>query len=1533
MSFGEASLTRFHPVVQRWFKDQFGQPTDIQAKSWPRISADEHLVITAPTGSGKTLTAFLWSINQFINGSYETGTTRVLYVSPLKALNNDIQKNLVLPLAQLKQSFVEQGLEFPSIRVQTRSGDTDQQDRRRMLKHPPEILITTPESLNLLLSSKGGQSILHGLETVIIDEIHGVVNSKRGVYLMSAIERLVSLSGEFQRIALSATVQPLDAVAKFVAGYELGGSLQAPEYLPRKISTIKSNSEKRYEYTIRYPAATAARADNEKPWDTLAKDLVQKIENNKSTLIFVNSRVLCEKMTFKINTAAKRTLAYAHHGSLSREIRTEVESRLKEGELAAIVATGTLEMGIDIGHLDEVVLLQSPDGISSAIQRIGRAGHGVGETSRCTIYPTHPMDFIEAAALSKAINERDIEPVKLINNPLDVLAQIIISITGTCEWDVDELFQEVKRSTPFNSLSRTQFDLVITMLAGRYEIHHIRELRPRVRIDKINNKIEANRGALMSLYLSGGVIPDRGYFQIRHSETNARIGELDEEFVWEANPGQAFSFGTQQWQVQRITHNDVMVTPAKPGAIAPPFWISESINRDFHYAERVGNFLEYANERLSSAAPKKIGKLSANNHVKQNDEEREFETQLREEFFLDETATEELMTFLKRQRSHTNAQLPHRHHLLVEKIAGTPGRMPGNQLVIHTGWGARVNRPLALALEAGWYRKFSEQPEVFVSNESLVIQLPHETSFNELITLVPADQLESLLRERLEGSGFFGSRFRENAGRALLLSKGRFNERKPLWMSRLQSQKLLDVTSKFDDFPIMLETWRTCMQDEFDIPNLKKLLTEVNNGAITVTEVSTRSPSPFAQTVAWGQINLYMYRDDQPKNARGTNAGSNLRNELLQEVVFNEGLRVSIPRQLIKAFEQKRQRLLPGYLPENNQDLIEWTKERTAIPISEWAALLEPDEISSSKLDTLLTEVKHNSAAFIVAQEDKSWILAALGQNTNIDSSTADDASTDEHTIPLSEQADLTGMLANWLQFYGPLTLAEIESKLGLKPEILLSALLALESERVVIQGQLVSEPENLDAHYWCDAANFEILLRQLRHQRREIAEAEFEPLPLEGLTPFLYLWQTKDTDSVRQDTSDAGIEKLFNLIEKLRCYPAAVGAWETDFFPSRINNYQNHLLDSLIREGHLTWIGCGEKQVQWVFEEDRDLISPQLEASTNDDAISTDQGSHTPQSFENLLPGDTGRYDFNDISDHTGLSTSETAAILWKFAWLGRVSTDSFAVLRQGVETKFSLPEIQSVSSRQRRGIRRGGFSQWKSSIPSAGSWYKVAYPENSSSLIENEELNKERVRVLLDRYGILFRELLTRELPELNWRSLFRSIRLMELAGELTQGYFFKEIPGPQFVSPAALRELHHWSPMAQASNQPAHKQNTTFWINATDPISLAGIGIDALKGVYPRRIPSNHIVFEGTAIVLISEKNGRNITINVPSSAPSLPAYFEVFRNMLYRTFDPKVKIVIETINQLPARQSEYLDTFEQCFDVVKDHRAIYLQRTLT
>ena len=582
-------LEQFDPEIRRWFSATYRTPTDVQVRSWPQIATGAHVLITAPTGSGKTLTAFLWAINAFATGASEPGATRVLYISPLKALNNDIRANLVGPVAEIRARFADAGRSFPKLRVQTRSGDTEANERQRMLRRPPELLITTPESLTLLLTTVRGRQALSTVEAVILDEIHAVVENRRGVQLMTGLERLVEVAGEFQRIALSATVRPLEYVAEYVGGFGSGGS-------PRPVSVIDSQARKAIDFRVRFPEAARTAADNgEKVWEPLSDSFKDVIESNHSTLFFTNSRRMAEKITLKLNDDAVAPLAYAHHGSLARDLRAEVETRLKKGELKAIVATNSLELGIDIGDLDEVVLVQSPPSIASALQRVGRAGHRVGEVSHGTLYPFHAQDFLEAAVVAKAIAERDLEPLRPIANPLDVLAQVLVSCTASEEWQTDALYALLTRAAPYATLAREQFDLVVEMLAGRYAGTRIRDLKPRLAFDRIRHTLKARQGAAFALYTSGGTIPDRGYFTLRHADHGTAIGELDEEFVWESSVGNTFTLGTQHWQVHRITHNDVLVKPAPPKSAAPPFWRAENLNRSFHFSCRIGEFLKFAN--------------------------------------------------------------------------------------------------------------------------------------------------------------------------------------------------------------------------------------------------------------------------------------------------------------------------------------------------------------------------------------------------------------------------------------------------------------------------------------------------------------------------------------------------------------------------------------------------------------------------------------------------------------------------------------------------------------------------------------------------------------------------------------------------------------------------------------------------------------------------------------------------------------------------------------------------------------------------
>ena len=1470
-----STLEPFHPLIAQWFDDCVGRPTEVQTRAWPHIAAGEHVLMCAPTGSGKTLAAFLWALNDLITRPASIGQTRVLYVSPLRALNNDIQRNLLRPLDELGRRFAAAGQPPPALRVLTRSGDTPAGDRRRMQRRPPHILITTPESLNLLLSSDGGRSMLHDLSTVILDEIHAVAGSKRGVHLITAVDRLVTLSGEFQRIALSATVRPLETVAAFVGGFTLEGAAEQPRYRARPVVTIASTTPRRYALRVHPVPSEDRPSGTDTLWPALVERLKPLIHANRSTLVFTNSRRQCEKLTHLLNQDAERLLAYAHHGSLSREIREAVEAGLKSGRLAAIVATSSLELGIDVGTLDAVVLVQAPPAVSAAVQRIGRAGHQVDQPSRGAFMPLHQHDLLEAAVLAAAVDAQAIEPLRPVQRPLDVLAQVLVSMAAARTWDIDALFARIRASHPYRDLTRPQFDLVLDMLAGRYADSRVRALQPRLSVHRPDNSVAARPGARRHLYASGGTIPDRGYFHLRHERTNARIGELDEEFVWEARVGQSFTLGTQRWQVRRVTHNDVFVTPTRSGAAPPPFWRGEQTGRDAHFADAVARFLEHANDHLNDPA---------------------FAALLRDRHHLEPAAADQLLDYLRRQRDLSGCDLPHRHHLLVEHVSTGPGGTPGRQVVLHTCWGGRVNRPLALAMESAWEGRRGGRIDIFVADDCLVLQPLQAIAGGELLALVTSTSVRELLKQRLESSGFFAARFRECAGRALLLGRDRANQRLPLWMGRLRAQKLLAAVGDHADFPIRLEAWRSCLRDELDLEKLEIKLAELESGAIRWSEAATRVASPFARSVSWRIVDQYLYRGDQP----ATSGAARLSDDLLREVVFQPGRHPELPRRLIEQFELKRQRLSPGYAPATARDLVDWVRERLLLPEPEWQALMDAIRrdghdaravAGAAAARLVRLSVPGAAAPLVAAREDAPRIRKALyGCSTAVTPVGLDAVEPAPRAAsglePVTEAID-TALLGQWLGFYGPRSADDIAHALGLDTARLDRALDELADARQVVRGALAGDATSAA----CDSENLDVLIRM----RRADAVPAFEPLTLDWLAPFLARHQ-----GLTAPAGDAA--GLCTALEPLLCYPAPADQWEADILPARLRHYDPSWLDAVMGDSDLRWVGSAGRRLCFCFESDLDLLRDRA-AGAGDDT-------------SGLFPDPRARYGFDSLQQATGLGAAELGERLWSGVWRGMVSNDGFTALRRGIDSGFTVPQVHAAPTAPGQ---RGRFARWRTAVPYAGSWFHLRAPGDDGDRLDIEQRERDRVRVLLDRYGILFRELLQRELPAFRWGRIFRTLRLMELAGEVLAGCFFQGIPGPQFMSHAAFRDL-----------QRGVSDDDAYWLGACDAASLCGLALPEFPGSLPRRVAGTHLACHGRRIVLVSRRLGRRLEVHLPPDDPRLPPALAVLRHLLDRRRGPLPRITIETINGGHAAASDYVDVLRTSFDVVIDYRRVLLMR---
>lgn len=1514
----DSALAAFHPIVRRWFLDRFDQPTGVQREVWPRVAAGEHVLATAPTGSGKTLAAFLWAIDQLLTGRWSGGQVRVLYISPLRALNSDVRRNLLEPLRELQAGFAREAAPCASVNVAVRSGDTEASERRRMLRKPPEILITTPESLNLLISSQSGRRILTGVKCAILDEIHAVAGVKRGVFLMTAIERLTLLAGEFQRIALSATVEPMETIARFVAGYEqrlsphtepriAGGAGPSPgrgdapvflaDPLPRRISIVRATDRKQIDLTVNgLPKIDPARQTF---WSVVAAALGEEIEPGKSTLVFVNNRRLSERLCHLLNEESGRTIAYSHHGAMAREVRALVEQRLKKGELSALVATSSLELGIDIGSVEKVLLVQTPRSLNGAIQRVGRAGHQVGAVSVARLYPTHSADLLDAAVFAPFVRDQKPQALRPVNNPLDVLAQICVAMCGVEPWKPDELYGFLRTIHSYTTLTRKAFDLVIQMLQGRYFDARIGALRPRLTLDE-QGRLVARDGAMSLVYMSGGVIPDRGYFNVRIAGTRAVLGQLDEEFVWERRIGDQFRIGMQSWRIERITHNDVEVGPAAAKNAGMPFWRGESEDRNFSVCKKIGSFLE----RVDS--------------ILENSQDKALADQLRRDNALSAQAAEDLIDYLRRQRGALGVSLPHRHHLIVEHFTEEGAQGGRQQIIIHAGWGGTVLRPWAIAMAAAWQKRFGTSIDIFSNDHCLLLEIPGVVSAAELIDLVAPEDVVPLIRTRLESTGFFGARFRENAGRALLLPR-QVRRRMPLWLNRLRAKKLFQQVSRFTDFPIIAETWRECLEDHFECDQLRSLLEELRVGAIRVSEVRSASPSPFCADLVWMTTNEHVYDNDQPSNA----VASSLSEQTLRDVLHDAALRPRLPEAVIAELRARLNRILSGYAPTSAEELVDVVNERLAIPISNWIELGEairrdyPDTadaiLAGAAKEVVSLRLPGASERLAVAVERVPRLLRAceiLPRDADVsalDGAGARDRLGGSLILPgdpldpfvLDElqraceswrapngdddpRSLLVEAMADILSFEGPVTPATVQGRLGISPRRLESVL-----EELVESGRVVADQLRADATEieYCDAENLERLLRLLRASHRKpftarpIAELPLLLATLQGIVP-------------RGQSVEALQDRLSNLFG----YAAPAELWETAILPARLSPYRTSDLDSLLASSDLMWIGAGKEELLFCFRSDLDLfVAPRLDRSA-------------------IVPESRGRFEFDALREQTRLPAAELSRLLWEESWNGLITNDSFAAVRRGVENGFEPVKAQSERI---AGRRRMSFRDWHGARIAPGNWHAIPRESSEPDRLEKLEADKERVRQALARYGVLFRELLSREAGLLQWSRILPALRLMELSGEVVAGQFFADLSGIQFASPDAFRLL-----------QRGLDADAVYWMNAADPASPCGLGLSALTHI-PARQQGTTLIYHGARLVMISRRNGNHIEFHVAPDDPNLKRYLDVLTEQLRREFLPPRRIEVEQINDEAAPKSLFAEALKE-IGFVADYKSLTLYR---
>jgi ATP-dependent Lhr-like helicase len=1437
-----ASLQRFSPVTQAWFRATFAAPTAAQEQGWEAISQGDHTLILAPTGSGKTLAAFLWALDRLATSPREEPQRgcRVLYVSPLKALTYDVERNLRAPLAGMALEAERRGATLPPIRVATRTGDTAAADRRDIARHPPDILITTPESLYLMLTS-AAREVLAGVEHVIVDEIHTMAGGKRGAHLALSLERLERLGRAAgapspQRIGLSATQRPLELVARF-----LGGRRRAAtgEWEPRPVTVVDAGVRKPLDVQVVVPVedmselgrpvddgnllSGPAAGDPEvrhSIWPSIHPVLLDLIDQHQSTLIFVNSRRLAERLANRLNELAGRdrtapgvdgapprrgggdgappgttSIVRAHHGSVAREQRLEIEDALKAGKLPALVATSSLELGIDMGAIDLVVQVESPTSVASGLQRIGRAGHRVGEPSRGRIFPKFRGDLVVSAVVTQRMKAGLIEETRMPRNPLDVLAQQVVAMVAMEDLTVEEVHEVVRGAEPFADCTPALLENVLDMLAGRYPSDEFAELRPRIVWDRVEGKLRARAGAQMLAVISGGTIPDRGLYGVftpgGPGDKGVRVGEIDEEFVYESRAGETFVLGASTWRIEEITRDRVIVTPApgEPGKM--PFWHGDGVGRPPELGRAIGAFL-----REVDSWP---------------------DQRLAEECSLDPRAVRNLRAYLAEERAVAGA-LPTDRQVVVERFRDELGDW---RVCVLSPLGGRVHAPWAMAVEAKVRHRLGLDVQTMWSDEGFVVRLPEadEAPSVDSVLLDPED-VEELVVAEVANSNLFAARFRENAARALLLPRRRPGSRTPLWQQRQRAADLLAVASRHGSFPILLETYRECLQDVFDLPALVELMGAIRSRTVRVVSVDTLRPSPFAQSLAFAYVASFLYEGDAPLAERRAQALT-LDRGLLAELLGTEELRELISPEALAALETDLQGLDEDRWARSVDAAADLLRRLGDLTREELRARSTADFAGELVGQRRAVEVRVGGEPRLIAAEDSGRYRDALG--------VAPPPGVPEAFLePVDDP--LGSLLARWARSHGPFVTAEPAARFGLPPAAVEAVLARLADHGRLLRGEFRPGGEERE---WCEPE----VLRRLRQRSLAALRKEVEPVDARQLARFLPAWHGVGAEA-------RGLDRLLEVVAQLQGVPIPASVLERDLLASRVADYAPRLLDELTSAGEVVWLGAGplgrdDGRVVLLLRDQAAALRP-LSPATPAERPSSAEHERIREILQRR-----GACFFRELA-----GSDDTASLdaLWDLVWAGEVTNDSFAALRAfvgGAPTR---------SARASRRPRLGSLTVL--GPPKAQGRWSLVEADLPAAEVTPTERARSLAGALLERHGVLTREAVRGEGHPGGFAAVYPVLRALEEAGRVRRGYFVAGLGGAQFALPGAVDRLRA---------RPSEHRPPAIVLAATDPANPFGVALPWPEGETeqrPRRVAGAYVVLLDGIPCLYVERGGRGL-----------------------------------------------------------------------